>query len=114
MTDLSAEIYEKCRDCHLFVSPTDDLCSSNGDSCTCGWLPSASVRISTPFTEAQSEAYTQEYLNHTPLTYEHHQRGDDADIALDESHQATPSGRKANLLAWKTYGPLAMRERFTS
>jgi hypothetical protein len=46
--------------------------------------------------------------------YVHLHRGNDADETLDQSHQAAPSGRKANLLTWKTYGPLAMRERFTS
>lgn len=44
--------------------------------------------------------------------YVHLHRGDDVDTALDESHEPEPSGRLANLLTWKTYGPEAMRERF--
>jgi len=46
--------------------------------------------------------------------YVHSHRGDDMDERLDADHEPAPSGRKANLLTWKTYGPLAMRERFTS
>lgn len=46
--------------------------------------------------------------------YIHNHRGDAMDEKLDETHEAEPSGRIANLLTWKTYGPLAMRERFTS
>jgi hypothetical protein len=72
-------LYEKCRDCHLFVFPN----AVEGD----------------PEDVAK---------------YVHGHRGDDVDEALNETHEAMPSGRKANLLAWKTYGPLAMRERFVS
>lgn len=72
-------LYEKCRDCHLFVEPNDAKQSPDDGLA--------------------------EYI--------HLHRGDDADEEL-ASHEAMPSGRKANLLAWKTYGPLAMRERFTS
>lgn len=43
----------------------------------------------------------------------HLHRGDPADEALDVSHQPAPSGRRANLATWQTYGPLPMRERFT-
>lgn len=46
--------------------------------------------------------------------YIHLHRGDEVDERLDEDHEAAPSGRKANLLTWQTYGPLAMRERFTA
>ena len=46
--------------------------------------------------------------------YIHDHRGDHMDETLDATHDAEPSGRRANLLTWKTYGPLAMRERFTS
>lgn len=46
--------------------------------------------------------------------YVHLHRGNEVDTALDETHEAQPSGRFANLLTWRTYGPLAMRERFVS
>ena len=45
--------------------------------------------------------------------YAHLHRGDDADEAIDASHQATPSGMVATLATWRTYGPEAMRARFT-
>lgn len=55
---------------------------------------------------------------HIPGTYialyVHLHRGDDADDALDASHEPRPSGMKANLATWKAYGPQAMRERFIS
>lgn len=97
-------LYEKCDHCHLFVGP-DDNCSSTGDGCTCGWRSSL-----------EGDAYSEAYVAHLPAAqyYVHFHRGDAADTTLDESHQAVPSGRKANLLTWKTYGPLAMRERFDS
>lgn len=44
----------------------------------------------------------------------HLHRGDEADEALDESHEAKPSGMKATLATWRAYGPPKMRERFTS
>lgn len=44
--------------------------------------------------------------------YIHLHRGDDADNALDESHEAKPSGMLANLNTWKAYGPPEMKERF--
>jgi len=44
--------------------------------------------------------------------YVHLHRGDEADEALDESHEARPSGMFANLAAWRAYGPQAMRLRF--
>lgn len=44
--------------------------------------------------------------------YIHLHRGDEADEALDETHEALPSGQKANLATWKAWGPQAMRERF--
>jgi hypothetical protein len=37
----------------------------------------------------------------------------EADRKLDESHEATPSGMFATLVTWRTFGPRAMRERFT-
>ena len=43
----------------------------------------------------------------------HLTRGTEVDDLMT-CDEARPSGRKANLLTWKTYGPLAMRERFTS
>lgn len=46
--------------------------------------------------------------------YIHLHRGDEADEALDETHEAKPSGMKANIATWKAYGPQAMKERFTS
>lgn len=43
----------------------------------------------------------------------HLHRDDEADEALDESHEAEPSGQKATLSTWEQFGPLAMRQRFT-
>ena len=51
-------------------------------------------------------------LNDEGLAYEHLHRDDEADTALDESHEAQPSGQIATLLTWKIHGPTAMRERF--
>src|SRR5690606_9199057 len=44
--------------------------------------------------------------------YAHLHRGDEADEELDGSHEARPSGMKANLPAWKEFGPPAMLKRF--
>ncbi len=68
-------LYEKCRDCHLFVEPN----------------------------EASGEGIA---------PYVHLHRGDEADEALDGSHEPEPSGMIATLTAWQTYGPPEMRERF--
>ena len=106
-------VWKWCSCCSNRWCVYDSNCSSKGDGCTCGWVPSAELRsVPDQYTAGQSEAHSQEYLAHLPEQYEHHHRGDDVDEALVESHRAMPSGRKANLLAWKTYGPLAMRERF--
>jgi hypothetical protein len=78
-------LYEKCADCHLFVEPND--------------------------VEAHWELGARES---DIAPYIHLHRGDEADEAIDESHEATPSGMKANLATWKAYGPLAMKRRFTS
>lgn len=45
--------------------------------------------------------------------YLHMHRDDEADRLIDESHEAAPSGMIATLYAWKAYGPLEMRQRFT-
>lgn len=45
--------------------------------------------------------------------YLHLHRGDAADEALDASHAARPSGMKATLATWRTFGPAPMRARFT-
>lgn len=70
-------LYQKCRDCHLFVEPNDVDVED-------GIAP-----------------------------YVHLHRGDDADEAIEESHQAQPSGLLATLDVWKQFGPPAMRVRFT-
>lgn len=44
--------------------------------------------------------------------YVHLTRGDAADNAIEETHDATPSGMRATLAVWKAFGPLAMRQRF--
>lgn len=83
LTPMSEVLYEKCLYCHLFVD--------------------------------ENPAFQEGVLigGMTIATHVHLHRGDDADEALDGSHEPTPSGRRANLLTWKTYGPVAMRERFT-
>ena len=42
----------------------------------------------------------------------HLHRGDEADEALDEKHEARPSGMLATLDVWRRYGPPEMRVRF--
>ena len=42
----------------------------------------------------------------------HLTRGDDADDLIESTHDAQPSGMRATLDTWKTYGPIEMRERF--
>jgi len=46
--------------------------------------------------------------------YVHLHRGDTADEALDETHEATPSGQIHSLDYWRQHGPAAMRERFST
>lgn len=45
--------------------------------------------------------------------YVHLHRGDEADDAIDGSHEAKPSGMKATISTWRAFGPAAMRARFT-
>jgi hypothetical protein len=45
-------------------------------------------------------------------SYTHMARGDDDDNAIEESHDAEPSGEKHLLDWWYVHGPLAMRARF--
>jgi hypothetical protein len=78
-------VYEKCADCWLFVE-------KNG-SITPGLDP--------------------DYAD-TLAKYVHLHRGDRADTALDESHEASPSGERRTLGGWKQFGPPQMRARFTS
>jgi len=44
--------------------------------------------------------------------FDHLHRGDEADEALVWSHEARPSGMRANLATWRAYGPPEMRLRF--
>lgn len=44
--------------------------------------------------------------------WSHLHRGDDADNAIDESHEPEPSEMSATLDTWKAYGPPEMRARF--
>lgn len=44
--------------------------------------------------------------------YIHHSRGDDADEAIELSHDAAPSGQRRPLSWWKANGPAAMVARF--
>lgn len=46
--------------------------------------------------------------------YVHLHRGDEADEALDSTHDAVPSGQRATIDEWKRVGPPAMLARFTS
>ena len=43
----------------------------------------------------------------------HLHRGDEADEALDATHEAEPSGEIHTLDYWREHGPEAMRARFT-
>lgn len=78
-------IYEKCDRCHLFIDVNHARIGQSGQP-----IPGIA-----------------EYVHLTSGV-------DDRDDDLDGSHEAVPSGRLATLLTWKTYGPLAMRERFTT
>ncbi|MEO6156504.1 MAG: hypothetical protein ABIQ39_02620 [Ilumatobacteraceae bacterium] len=44
----------------------------------------------------------------------HLHRGDEADEAIDATHEPTLSGLFGTLDTWKRYGPPAMRARFVS
>lgn len=44
--------------------------------------------------------------------YVHLHRGDDADEAIDATHEAKPSYLLATVATWEAYGPPAMRARF--
>ena len=44
--------------------------------------------------------------------YVHLDRGDEADEAITQTHEATPSGEAHSLAYWKEHGPDAMRARF--
>lgn len=44
--------------------------------------------------------------------YVHLSRGDADDDALDDSHEAAPSGEVHMLMAWAAHGPVEMRSRF--
>lgn len=58
------------------------------------------------------ENYVEPGNPHGYAPYVHLHRGDEADEAIDESHEATPSGMKATLDTWKACGPVEMRQRF--
>ncbi len=45
-------------------------------------------------------------------SYEHLDRGDEADEALIITHDPAPSGMKATLATWREFGPREMRRRF--
>lgn len=44
----------------------------------------------------------------------HLARGNAADDAIEETHDAVPSGMRANIPTWQVFGPVAMRERFVT
>jgi hypothetical protein len=44
--------------------------------------------------------------------YVHHHRGDEADEAIEETHEPEASGLIANLAMWQAFGPATMRFRF--
>lgn len=50
--------------------------------------------------------------DNTLAQYIHLSRGDDEDTAIEESHDAAPSGEKRTLAWWKANGPLPIRARF--
>lgn len=82
--DDTEPLHRKCAHCHLFVEEQD------------------------PRDLADAAA------DGVPLArYIHSHRGDDADEALDESHEAEPEpGPGAPLTWWKLFGPAQMRSRF--
>ena len=82
--DLSAAPIEKCAECHLFIEENSARLDLDGQP-----IPGIAE-------------------------YVHLHRGDDADSAIDESHEAKPSGLMATLNTWKVLGPAEMRARFTS
>lgn len=44
--------------------------------------------------------------------FDHLDRGDEADEAITSTHEAKPSGMRANLATWRKFGPAAMVARF--
>lgn len=52
------------------------------------------------------------FIEHDDNGYAHLHRGDVADEALDESHEAEPSGKIHTLAWWRINGPQAMKDRF--
>lgn len=58
-----------------------------------------------------NNAYTDDVPN--IARWIHLSRGDEADEAIEGTHDAAPSGMLATLSAWRAYGPEAMRARFT-
>lgn len=49
---------------------------------------------------------------HGLALYIHLHRGDEADEAIIETHDAEPSGQIATIEAWKQFGPVEMLKRF--
>lgn len=80
----SMALVEKCAECHLFIEENSAQLDLDGQP-----IPGIAE-------------------------YVHLHRGDDADNALDASHEAKSSGLAATLGTWKVLGPAEMRTRFTS
>lgn len=78
-------LYEKCKHCHLFIED-----NSPGNN---------------PADMAANGGDIADWV--------HLNRGDEADEAIEETHNAEPSGLIATLNVWKKFGPPAMIARFT-
>lgn len=61
------------------------------------------------FIEANDDAVDDPTL----AAYLHLSRGDEADEAIESTHDAAPSGDRRTIADWKQSGPAAMRARFT-
>lgn len=86
MTTIQLHLIEKCKHCHLFIEPN----------------------TAREIAETDDPAYAMQLAE-----YVHLHRGDDADEAIENTHEAKASGLIATLATWKEFGPAAMRYRFT-
>lgn len=91
---MTADLYEKCKDCHLFVERN------------------SSVSVAVPWDQIEDDEWRRLADAQMLAPWEHLHRGDEPDTLLDESHEAWPSGQKATLSTWREFGPLPMIKRF--
>lgn len=102
---------EKCAECHLFIEANLDY----GTTCiVCGVeLDADDNEIGNDTSRKSICDQTGEYAAHSRYAeYIHLHRGDDADEAIEATHEAKPSGMLATHETWLRFGPPAMRARY--